>query len=142
MFVRAHAALYRATGGRLGGRMAGIRQILLTTTGRRSGQPRTIPLAGTPDGDAVVLVASNGGAAHDPAWFLNLVDDPHVTVQRGHEVLPMVARVAEGGERVRLWALVTAANPGYERYRGRTSRTIPVVVCVPDPARGAPPDGS
>ncbi|WP_448630378.1 nitroreductase family deazaflavin-dependent oxidoreductase [Cellulomonas soli] len=135
LFVRAHVALYRATGGRLGGRLAGIEQVLLTTTGRKSGEPRTLPLAATVDGSALVLVASNNGADRDPAWFLNLVADPRVQVQRGREVHPMVARVAQGEERVRLWRLVTANNPGYERYRGRTQRVIPVVVCEPDPAR-------
>lgn len=133
MFVRAHTALFRATGGRLGGRMAGVEQVLLTTTGRRSGQARTNPVAATPDGDNLVLVASNSGSEHDPAWFLNLTADPRVLVQRGAHVHPMIARVAEGEERVLLWSLVVAANPGYERYRGRTVREIPVVVCEPDP---------
>lgn len=133
MFVRAHTALFRATGGRLGGRMAGVETVLLTTTGRRSGQARTNPVAAMPDGDLLVLVASNSGSEHDPAWFLNLTADPRVLVQRGADVHPMIARVAEGEERVRLWSLVTAANPGYERYRGRTVREIPVVVCEPDP---------
>ncbi|MGN8244805.1 nitroreductase family deazaflavin-dependent oxidoreductase [Cellulomonas soli] len=134
LFVRAHVALFRATGGRLGGRVAGLEQVLLTTTGRRSGQPRTVPLAATVDGSALVLVASNGGAARDPAWFGNLVADPRVQVQRGREVHPMVARVAQGEERARLWVRVVANNPGYERYSDRTQRVIPVVVCEPDAA--------
>lgn len=129
--VGLHRAVYRATGGRLLGRFGRIEQVLLTTTGRRTGASRTTPLAGTPDGDRLVLVASNNGGDAHPAWYLNLVADPRVTVQRGAVVTPMTSRTAEGAERDRLWELVVRTNPGYARYAQRTARTIPVVVCEP-----------
>lgn len=129
MFTRAHAALYRASGGRLGARIGHLEQVLLTTTGRKTGQPRTTPLAATPDGDRLILVASNNGDDHDPLWFRNLVAHPDVVVQRGPRRVEMVARVAEGAERERAWALAVANNPGYAKYESRTSRVIPVIVC-------------
>ena len=131
MFVALHKAVYRATGGRLLGRFGRIEQVLLTTTGRSTGKARTTPLAGTPDGDRLVLVASNNGGDADPAWYLNLVKNPQVSVQRGAVVVPMTAYTAEGTERDRLWDLVVSNNPGYARYAERTTRRIPVVVCEP-----------
>lgn len=131
MFVALHKQVYRATGGRLLGRFGHIEQVLLSTTGRSSGQTRTTPLAGTPDGDRLILVASNNGGDAHPAWYLNLVANPQVSVQRGATVTPMTARTAEGAERDRLWELVVRNNPGYARYAERTTRRIPVVVCEP-----------
>jgi deazaflavin-dependent oxidoreductase (nitroreductase family) len=131
--TRAHARLYGLTGGRVGGRLGHVEQILLTTTGRRSGAPRTVPLAVTPVGPSVVLVASDGGAATHPAWYLNLTEHPDVVVQRGRRAVPMLARVAVGAEREMLWAAVVENNPGYARYQERTARQIPVVVCEPAP---------
>lgn len=129
MFTRVHAAAYRATRGRVGARFGHLEQVLLTTTGRTTGQPRTTPLAATPDGDRLILVASNNGDDHDPSWFRNLVAHPDVVVQRGPRRVEMVARVAEGAERERTWALAVANNPGYATYESRTSRVIPVIVC-------------
>ncbi|BDO43758.1 nitroreductase family deazaflavin-dependent oxidoreductase [Cellulomonas sp. NTE-D12] len=131
MFVALHRAVYRATGGRLLGRFGRIEQVLLTTTGRSTGKARTTPLAGTPDGERLVLVASNNGGDAHPSWYLNLVANPQVSVQRGATVTPMTARTAEGAERERLWDLVVRNNPGYARYAQRTTRHIPVVVCEP-----------
>ncbi|HEX7805790.1 MAG TPA: nitroreductase/quinone reductase family protein, partial [Cellulomonas sp.] len=76
--THAHARLYRWTGGRILGRLGHLEQVLLTTTGRRSGAPRTVPLAATPVGSSVVLVASDGGAPGHPAWYLNLTAHPEV----------------------------------------------------------------
>lgn len=131
MFVGLHKAVYRATGGRLLGRFGRIEQVLLTTTGRSTGKARTTPLAATPDGDRLVLVASNNGGDRHPFWYLNLVANPQVSVQRGAAATPMTARTAEGAERDRLWDLVARNNPGYARYAQRTVRQIPVVVCEP-----------
>lgn len=131
-FTRLHAAVYRATAGRVGGRLASLEQVLLTTRGRRSGQQRTIPLAAVRDGDRVLLVASNGGADQHPAWYLNLRADPVVVVQSGARRDVMIARTADPAERTDLWRRVVAANPGYGRYATRTQRTIPVVVCEPE----------
>jgi deazaflavin-dependent oxidoreductase (nitroreductase family) len=129
LVTRAHARLYRLTGGRLGGRFGHLEQILLTTTGRRSGEKRIVPLAVTPVGPSLVLVASDGGASGHPAWYLNLIARPEVVVQRGTRARPMLARVAVGAEREILWAAVVENNPGYARYQERTEREIPVVVC-------------
>ena len=126
-----HAHLYRWTGGRLGGRMGGLEQVLLTTTGRVSGEPRTTPLAVTVVGDRLVLIASDGGAARDPGWYRNLVAQPDVVVQRGADVRPMRARTAAGGERAELWRAAVANNRGYAGYQAKTAREIPVVVVEP-----------
>ena len=135
MFVGLHRAVYRATGGRVLGRFGHLEQVLLSTTGRVSGQARTTPLAATPDGDRLILIASNNGGDAHPAWYLNLVARPEVTLQRGAQVIAMTARTAEGAERERLWALAVKNNPGYTRYESRTSRRIPVVVCEAVAAR-------
>jgi deazaflavin-dependent oxidoreductase (nitroreductase family) len=123
-----HAHVYRWTRGRVGGRLGTLEQVLLTTTGRRSGQARTIPLMVTPVGDRMVLIASFGGAPHHPAWYLNLVEHPEATIQRGGEVMACRTRTATGTERDELWRAAVAANPGYARYQEKTDRLIPVVV--------------
>jgi deazaflavin-dependent oxidoreductase (nitroreductase family) len=127
--ISLHAGVYRLTGGRVGGRLGHLEQVLLTTTGRTTGLARTTPLAVTVAGDQLVLIASNGGAARDPAWYGNLVAHPDVVVQRGPVRLPMRARTAQGDERARLWAAAVAGNPGYAGYQDKTRREIPVVVC-------------
>ena len=128
---RVHRGLYSLTGGRVGGRMMGMPVLLLTTTGRRSGQPRTSPLMYLPDGEACVVIASNAGEPRHPAWWLNLLDQPRATVQRGNRVLPVVAREAQGEEREQLWARLVRAEPSYQTYAQRTTRRIPVVVLEP-----------
>lgn len=135
-----HAHLYRVSRGRIGRRLGSVEQVLLTTTGRKSGTQRTTPLSVLPDGDALVLLASNSGAARHPDWYLNLVADPRVTIQRGAQRLPMRARTASPAERAVLWPRAVALFGGYARYQERTAREIPVVVCEPpdhhvDPAR-------
>jgi deazaflavin-dependent oxidoreductase (nitroreductase family) len=126
-----HAAVFRLTGGRVGGRLGHMEQVLLTTTGRRTGRPRTVPLAATPVGEDVVLIASDGGAPTHPAWFLNLTADPDVLVRRGDATVPMRARVATGDERRVLWARALQTYAGYDGYQRRAPREIPVVVCEP-----------
>jgi deazaflavin-dependent oxidoreductase (nitroreductase family) len=128
VFGRLHTGLYRATGGRIGHATGGLTHLLLTTTGRRSGAPRTVPLTYLGDGDAFVLVASNGGSDRHPAWWLNLEREPRATVQVGHETIQVVARTATPEERARLWPRLTAGNPFYARYEQITRRRIPVVV--------------
>ena len=127
--TRVHAAVYRATNGRLGGTLGHIEQVLLTTTGRTSGQQRTTPLAATRDGDRLILIASNNGGDRHPAWYLNLVAHPEIVVQVRGERIAMMARVAEGEERKEGWRKAVAMNPGYARYESRTTRRIPVIVC-------------
>jgi deazaflavin-dependent oxidoreductase (nitroreductase family) len=128
---RVHAALYRATGGRIGHTAGRITNLLLTTTGRRSGQPRTVPLAYLADGPRFVVVASNGGSDRPPAWWTNLRAQPVATVQVGARVAPVVARVATPAEHAILWPRLTAVNPFFAQYAQITSRRIPVVVLEP-----------
>ena len=131
VFVRANIVLYRWSGGAVGGRLRGAPVLLLTTTGRRSGLPRTTPLLYLVEGDALALVASNGGSPAHPAWFLNLEASPDVAVQVKRERRQMRARRAAPEERERLSPKLLALYPPYESYQRRTSREIPVVVLEP-----------
>ena len=126
-----HRVLYRASGGRIGSRIWGLPIVLLTTTGRRSGRRRTVPLCSLPRGESYVVIASYGGLDRPPSWWLNLQRDPHATVQLGRTTRAVVARETTSDERNRLWAEVTAIAPGYLGYERRTSRRIPVVVLEP-----------
>lgn len=130
---RLHRLLYAASGGRLGGRMMGMPVLLLTTTGRKTGEPRTNPLMYLPEGTACVVIASNAGEPRHPAWWLNLQANPRASVQRRSEVTAVVAREAQGEERAHLWAKLVRQEPSYETYRQRTTRQIPVVVLEPAP---------
>jgi len=115
----------------VGARLAGLDMLLLTTTGRKSGEPRTQPLACFADGDDWVVVASNGGQDHHPAWFLHLEACAAAQIQVGSEQRAVRAQVAEGAERARLWPWLVERNPIYGRYAKRTGRRIPVVVLRP-----------
>jgi len=130
-FSALHRRLYRASGGRLGARVWGLSILLLTTTGRRSGLRRTTPLCYLPAGDALVVVASNGGRDWFPDWWLNLQSEPRATVEIGGERRPVVARRAGPDEQAQLWAELVAIAPGYLRYRQRTAREIPLVLLEP-----------
>jgi F420H(2)-dependent quinone reductase len=123
-----HRLLYRASGGRIGGRLWDLRVVLLTTTGRRTGKQRTVPLCSLRDGDDVVVIASYGGLAQPPAWWLNLEANPQAELQDGRTRRPVAARNAGPAARERLWAEITARAPGYLAYEQRTTREIPVVI--------------
>jgi F420H(2)-dependent quinone reductase len=129
----AHTFLYRRTGGRLGARVPGGRgrMLLLDHVGAKSRTLRTAPLLYVPDGDDLVLVASKGGFPKNPAWFHNLRANPVTYVQVGDERRRVRARVATPQERARLWDLAVAVWPGYEDYRARTERQIPLVILQP-----------
>ncbi len=106
--------------------------VMLTTTGRRTGRKRrTMLTAPVVDGERVVLVASFGGDDRDPAWFRNLVENPNVILTMAGGDRPMRARVADADERSDLWPRIVATYRGYDAYRRRTSRQIPVVVLEP-----------
>ncbi|HKE74210.1 MAG TPA: nitroreductase family deazaflavin-dependent oxidoreductase [Acidimicrobiales bacterium] len=122
---------FRANEGRVGGAFAGASMLLLHTVGARSGQERVNPLVYRTDGDALVIVASKGGAPTNPDWFHNLVAHPDVTIEVGTETRSVRARVAEADERERLWADLKAAMPGFADYEARTTRQIPVVLLDP-----------
>ena len=105
--------------------------VTLTTTGRRSGQPRSVPLYAWEDGDRLVVVGSRGGAASDPDWVRNLRDEPRATLKQGREVRNVRATEVDGTERDRLWDLVVAAFPLYGAYQRKTKRVIPLFVLEP-----------
>jgi deazaflavin-dependent oxidoreductase (nitroreductase family) len=126
-----HRELYRRSGGRIAGKVGKVQMLLLTTTGRKSGQPRTTPLNYGVDGDRLVLVASFGGDDRHPQWYKNLEVNPEVTVQIGRETRRMRAADATPEEKPRLWSIMTASYPGYDGYQRRTERDIPVVVLSP-----------
>jgi len=128
---RVHAWLYRLTSGAIGHRAGGLRNLLLTTTGRRSGERRTVPLTYMADRNRYVLVASNGGSDRHPAWWLNLQRTPRATIQVGGQALEVVAHRAEGAEHGDLWPRLKAMNPFYAQYEQITAREIPVVVLEP-----------
>jgi deazaflavin-dependent oxidoreductase (nitroreductase family) len=133
-WVAEHTRRYVATGGEDGHTWRGVPTLVLTTRGRKSGQLRRNALIYGRDGDNYVVVASKGGWPHDPAWYLNLVDDPSVTIQVGPDVLPARARTASGDERSRLWQEMARIWPDYDSYQSKTSRQIPVVVIEQSPA--------
>lgn len=107
----------------------GIPVCLLTTTGRKTGRPRTLPLLFLEDGDRVVLVASQGGLPKHPLWFRNIQANPEVTIQIRSRVRAMHARVATPEERAGYWPELVAMYPDFDKYQSWTDRTIPVVVC-------------
>lgn len=127
-FGKLHTSLYRLTGGTIGHSTGQLAHLLLTTTGRTSGEPRTVPVTYMGDADAFVLVASNGGADRHPGWWLNLEKTPRARVQIGSETFDVVAAKAAAEERARLWPRLKAMNPFYAIYEHLTEREIPVVI--------------
>ncbi len=129
LFGEEHVRRYRETGGEVGHDWKeGSSVLLLTTTGRKSGEPRTTPLIYAEDGDRYVIVASKAGAPEDPGWYRNLRKAPEVELQVWDEVFRARARTAEGDERDRLWEKANEVWPHYAEYQERTDREIPVVV--------------
>lgn len=128
---RVHVFLYGMSGGRIGGMLRGAPVLLLTTTGRKSGKRRTTPLLYLEERDRYVVVASVGGAATHPAWYLNVRGNPAATIQIGRNELAVTAEAAGPEERARLWPKVTQMYPGYDAYQAKTSREIPIVILSP-----------
>lgn len=126
--TKLHSFVYRATNGRVGGRIVGGPVLLLTTTGRKSGRERTVPLLYLEDGEDMVIVGSNGGTATHPAWWLNLTTYPEATVEVGGRKVRVRAEEASSREKERLWPRLVKMYRGYEGYRRRTDREIPVVI--------------
>ena len=126
-----HVRRYQETDGEVGYDWNGAPSLLLTTTGRRSGEPRTQPLIFGRDGEDLLVVASVGGGPVHPAWYLNLEADPNAEVQVKSERFAVVAMTATPGEKPRLWAIVNEVWPNYDVYQSRTEREIPVVVLSP-----------
>ncbi len=130
--MRAHAAIYRATNGRVGQQIPGLPpMLLLEHTGAKTGRRRTAALAYLEDGPNLAIIASKGGYPQHPDWFHNLRAHPDVTVQVGREKRTVRARVATAEERARLWPRAVKAWPGYRTYQERTDREIPVILLEP-----------
>jgi len=127
-WVARHVRRYVETDGRSGHKWNGRQTLLLTTRGRKSGKLRRTALIYGQDGDRYLLVASNGGARDHPFWYLNLAAQPEVQVQVGADKFAARARTAGAEEKPRLWRLMAAIWPDYDRYQKRTSRDIPVVI--------------
>jgi deazaflavin-dependent oxidoreductase (nitroreductase family) len=129
LYGEEHVRTYRQTDGELGHDWKqGTSTLLLTTTGRRSGEPRTTPLIYGRHGDDYVVVASKGGSDEPPGWYVNLTDQPEVEVQVLDDRFRARARTATAEEKPQLWREMVGHWPAYEDYQRRTSREIPVVV--------------
>jgi deazaflavin-dependent oxidoreductase (nitroreductase family) len=123
--------LYRATGGRLLGRVGKAPVLLLTTTGRKSGQKRTAPVVFLADGERMIVIGSNAGNDRVPAWALNLKANPDAEVEVGRRRQKVRARVAEGEERAELWRKCNDQYAGFDDYEERTDRPISLFVLEP-----------
>ena len=124
---------FRAERGKSDGPMAGRPLLLLTTTGAKSGQPRTTPMMYIRDGDHLLVIASNAGAPTHPDWYRNLVAHPEVTVEIGNETFKATAIVMEGSERQRLWTRVVEQYPFFADHQAKVTRQIPVIVLTREP---------
>ena len=129
--IAEQVALYEATDGKEGDTLEGKPVIILTTRGRKTGDVRKTPLMRVEHDGRYVVVASMGGAPHHPVWYLNLLADPHVTLQDGAEITDLRARTATPEERAVWWPRATAAWPPYDEYQKNTDREIPVVILEP-----------
>ncbi|MGB8347925.1 MAG: nitroreductase family deazaflavin-dependent oxidoreductase [Ktedonobacteraceae bacterium] len=118
---------FRLNRSKAGERFAGRPLLLLTTTGARSGQLRTTPMMYVPDGDRLLVIASNVGAPTHPDWYHNLLAHPHVTVEVGTETFDATAIVTEGAERQQLWDRIVELYPFFAEHQAKVSRQIPVI---------------
>ena len=122
---------FRANDGQVSGQFAGFPLLLLHSTGARSGQARVHPVAYRRVGDGFAVFASKAGAPTNPDWYHNLVAHPRTRVEVGSDTLDVVARVAEGEERDRIWADQMRDYPNFAEYQSKTTRRIPVVILDP-----------
>jgi deazaflavin-dependent oxidoreductase (nitroreductase family) len=134
----AHTWLYKTSGGRLGRKWRvgsalrhGVPICLVTTIGRKSGEPRTVPLLHLPDGNRMILVASQGGLPTNPQWYGNIVANPKVEIRVGRTTRTMIAHTANPEQRAALWPKLVAAYSDFANYDAWTEREIPVIVCEP-----------
>ena len=122
---------FRANGGETTGPFAGAPLLLLNSTGAKSGETRTSPVVHTRDGDRYIIIASKAGADTNPSWYHNLVANPQATIEVGADTIPVVATVAEGDERNRLYDAQAALMPNFAEYAEKTTRQIPVFILTP-----------
>ena len=118
---------FRANGGKVGGDFANASMLILTCTGAKSGQPRTIPLVYSRDGERIVIIASKAGLPTHPDWYHNLVAHPDATLEIGTEKFPVHATVESGTERQRLFDQAAALMPVFKEYEKKAPREIPVI---------------
>lgn len=132
-FTPFHRSVLRLTRGRIGQAWSSTRQplLILTATGRRSGQPHSTVVGYIPDGDAFIIVASKGGLPEHPAWYHNIVANPDVIIERNGPREPRRARVTRGEERERLWRKICALYPTFASYQASTTRQLPVILLEP-----------
>lgn len=129
---KAQTFLFKKTGGRFGNKfLKGTEVGILTTIGRKSGEPRDSPLLFLQEGNRIVLVASQGGRATNPMWYLNLVANPKVTFRTRTGTFALIARDATDAERDEYWPKLDAMYPDFVNYRSYTDRKIPIVICDP-----------
>jgi F420H(2)-dependent quinone reductase len=128
---KANAPIYRLTGGRVGGKLGRAPILLLTTTGRKSGQPRTAPVLYLADEDRFVVINTNAGNDKTPAWSLNLRANPEAEVEIGRRRIPVRSRLAEGEERADLWRRHMQQYEGWDFYESQLDREVGVFVLVP-----------
>ncbi|MCU1356921.1 MAG: hypothetical protein JWM89_2339 [Acidimicrobiales bacterium] len=128
-----HRVVLKVSGGKVGWNASNMPVLELTTTGRKSGEPRSVMLTSpVQEGDDLVIVASRGGDDTHPSWFVNLRDEPKVQVALGGKAKqPYTAHIADAAERARLWPKITADHKNYAGYQEKTEREIPVVVLKP-----------
>ena len=123
--------LYNVSGGRIGGKMGKVPVLLLTTTGRKTGKKRTLPLVYIMDGSAYVITASAGGADKNPGWFFNIRSNPQATIQVKDKHIKVMAEIAGQEKKSELWARLVEVAPNFAGYQKRTSREIPMVILHP-----------
>lgn len=131
MTGKLNVPVYRLTGGRVGGKVGKAPLLLLTTTGRKSGEPRTAPVVYLADGERMILIDTNAGNEKLPAWSLNLSADPEAEVEVGRKRIPVRARVAEGEERTTLWDRHIEQFAGFDFYLTKLERTPSVWILEP-----------
>ena len=132
LFTKLNTALYRVSGGRLGGKWThGEPMLLLTTIGRKSGQPRTVPLVYMQDGERMIVVGSQAGLSTDPQWMANAAANPEVQVEIGATKRKMRARRGTSEEKARYWPALCEFNSDYPAYQSRTTRDIPILIIEP-----------
>ena len=131
LVTRLHPIVYRASGGRLFSRILGLTNVVLETTGARSGLPRPVPVFAIENRASLLVIASNGGRGEAPAWASNVRAHPVLPVRHGRVVRTMRARQLEGDERARAWSIAARAYPGFDDYAARTPTPIAVFALEP-----------
>lgn len=130
-FAALNIRIYRASKGRLMGKVRGTPVLLLTVSGRKTGVPRTTPVAYVKDGERFIVTGSAGGLPTEPQWFRNLRAAPQAEVEVGAQRFPVSVSVAEGDEHDRLWRLLVSQAPFFGDYQAKTERQIPMAVLTP-----------